>query len=143
MSKRIWVLGIGAVLVIAVLAAYQIGSGSGQPKVSVSPAGDLIDGQSVSVEMSGFTAGTSVFVSECATAATANAVGCGSELGAQATAVTGTDGSASLTFAVRAQAAAGPHETGAIEGCANQCVIVATLGSGSAFASAPIAFEAP
>ena len=143
MPKRTWMLGLGAVLVIAVLAAYQVGRGPSGPKISASPAGNLVDGQSVSIGLSGFIAGSSVRISECATAASANALGCGAELGAQATSVTGTDGSASLTFTVSARAAAGPLETGAIEACSNQCVIVATVGPGFAFASAPIAFEAP
>ena len=143
MSKRFLVLGVGAILVIAVLAAYEIGLHSAGPQVSVSPAANLIDGQSVSVRLSGFPAGSMVRISQCATVAAANDLGCGSELAAQPVVLTSGDGSGTVSFPVRSQAAAGPLETGAIEACSDQCLIVATTGAGSHFATAAIAFEAP
>jgi hypothetical protein len=143
MSKPFLALGAAAILVIAVLAAYQFGLLATGPHVSVSPAANLIEGQSVSVTVSGFPASSTVRISECATAASANDLGCGADLTVQTAAVTGADGSGSITFAVRAQAAAGPLQTGPIEACSAPCVIVATTGAGSAFASTPIAFEAP
>jgi hypothetical protein len=51
--------------------------------------------------------------------------------------------SCSAAFTVRSEAPAGPLTTGAIEACPNQCVIVATLGSGFAFAYTGIAFQGP
>ena len=143
MSRRIWALGIGAVLVIAVLAAYEVGLGAAGPQVSVSPAMNLADGQSVSLRLAGFGPGSTVRISECATAASANDLGCGTELAVQTAAVISNDGSGSATFTVRSEAAAGRLQTGAIEVCSDQCVIVATIGGGHAFATAPIAFEAP
>ncbi len=143
MSKQILKLGLAAVLVIVVLAVYVIGRGSTRPQVSVSPTANLADGQSVSVRLSGFGPGNTVRLSECATDASANDLGCGTELAAQTATVTGSDGSGSVTFTVRPQAAAGPLHTGAIEACSDQCVIVATLGPGTTFATAPITFEAP
>jgi hypothetical protein len=142
MLKRIRVLGVAAILVIAVLAAYEIAQQAAGPRVSASPAANLIDGQSVSVTASGFPPNSTVRISECATAAAANNLGCGAELAAQPVLTSG-DGSVTVSFPARSTAAAGPAQTGAIEACSDQCVIVATTGAGSHFATASIAFEAP
>jgi hypothetical protein len=143
MSKRFMALGAAAILVISALAAYELRLRAIGPQVSVSPAANLIEGQPVSVTVSGFPANSTVHVSECAMAASANDLGCGAELTAQTVAVAGADGSGSVTFTVLAHAEVGPLHTGAIEVCSDQCAIVATSGAGPNFASARIAFEAP
>jgi hypothetical protein len=113
------------------------------PQVSVTPSGDLTDGQSVIVRVSGFGIGSKVWISECATSASANDLGCGAELAAQTFTATNNLRSGFTPFVVHWQAAAGPLNTGAIEACSDQCVIVATLGGGYAFAIAKITFEGP
>ena len=113
------------------------------PEVAVTPSDNLNDGQSVVVSVSGFGIGSKVWISECATAASANDLGCGAELAAQTFTATNERRTGSSPFIVHWQAAAGPLNTGAIEACSDQCVIVATLGAGYAFAVAKITFEAP
>jgi len=133
--------GLGLVLAGG-LAACGVAPGSG-PQVAVTPASQLTDGQSVVVRVTGFGAGRILYVSECATAASANGQGCGSELARQMGLVTADDQAGEATFIVQGQAQAGPFNTGAIEACSDQCVIVATLGDGDSFAYARIGFEAP
>jgi Neocarzinostatin family len=113
------------------------------PQVSVSPSDNLSDGQSVVVRVSGFGIGSKVWISECATSASANDLGCGAELAAQTFTATNNLRSGFAPFTVHSLAAAGPLNTGAIEACSDQCVIVATLGAGYAFAVAKISFEGP
>jgi hypothetical protein len=113
------------------------------PQVSVEPSDSLTDGQSVIVRVTGFGIGSEVRVSECASASAANDRGCGAELAAQTLLFTRESRAGSAAFTVRSEAPAGPLTTGAIEACPNQCVIVATLGSGFAFAYTGIAFQGP
>lgn len=113
------------------------------PQVSVDPSDSLTDGRSVIVRVTGFGVGSQVYLSECATASFANDLGCGAELAAQTLLVTRESRAGSAAFMVHAQAPAGPLNSGAIEACSDQCVIVATLGSGYAFAYAGISFQAP
>lgn len=120
-----------------------MGFASSGPQVSASPSSNLVDGQSVVIRVGGFSPGTKVWISECATAASGNDLGCGAEIAGQAFSITDNDGAASTSFTVHSQAQEGPFNKGPIQVCSDQCVIVATLGGGYTFASAKIAFEAP
>jgi hypothetical protein len=113
------------------------------PQVSVTPSGQLDDGQSVVVRVTGFGVGGKVWVSECATASSANDLGCGAQLAAQTLIATNGNRAGYAAFTIHAQAQAGPFNTGPIEVCSDMCVIVATLGGGFAFAYAGISFQGP
>jgi hypothetical protein len=109
------------------------------PRIVVSPAGGLHDGQTVTVSVTGFSVGGKQSVSECSSVATATDVGCGSALPTQTLLVTGDDRTGSTTFTVQAEA----HDKdpgGSLHQCQNQCVLVVTLGVGYPFAVAPLAF---
>jgi hypothetical protein len=118
-------------------------AGPAQPEVTVSPADHLVDGQSVTIRLSGFGFDTKVWISECAAATSVQSQGCGAELTAQTPVVIGMDGAGVGTFTVSGHAQAGPFDSAPIEACADRCVVVATLGQDQPFASQPIAFEAP
>lgn len=113
------------------------------PHVSVDPSTNLLDGQTVIVRVTGFGIGSQVRVSECASMSSANDQGCGLELAGQTLLFTRESRAGSVAFIVRARASAGPLQTAQVEACANQCVIVATLGAGFAFAATGMTFEAP
>jgi hypothetical protein len=132
-------------LLLLLLAVSLSGCAATQPhpQVTVSPADHLVDGQSVTIRLSGFGIDTKVWVSECAAAATVQSQGCGAELAAQTSVVTGMDGTGIGTFTVTGKAQAGPINSAPIEVCADRCVVVATLGQGQAYASRSIVFESP
>lgn len=131
-------------LVIFLLAVSLVGcAGPAHPLVTVSPADHLVDGQSVTIRLSGFGFDTKVWVSECAGAGAAQSRGCGAELLAQTPVVIGMDGAGIGTFEVTGQAQAGPFNSAPIEVCTDRCVVVATLGQDQAYASQPILFESP
>ena len=113
------------------------------PQVSVTPSGQLVEGRLVVVRVTGFGVGGKVWVSECATASSANDLGCGAQLAAQTLIATNGNRAGYAAFTIHAQAQAGPFNTGPIEACSDQCVIVATLGGGFAFAYAGISFQGP
>lgn len=113
------------------------------PTVVVTPSGDLQDYQIVDVEVTGFGVGGKVWLSECASAPVATSLGCGSGLPTQTLLVTGDDRAGSASFQVRSAAASTPLESGAAQACTAACVIVATLGDGFPFVTAPIAFGGP
>jgi hypothetical protein len=100
------------------------------PSVTVTPSDELRNGQRVTVRVTGFAVGGKVFLSECATSAAANALGCGSQLAAQWFLVTGNNRAGSGTFTVSGRASAGPGSSAGTRRCAYRCVIVATLGGG-------------
>jgi photosystem II stability/assembly factor-like uncharacterized protein len=136
------------------LAASPAGSPSGSetavpaltvdhPTVVVTPSGDLQDYQIVDVEVTGFGVGGKVWLSECASAPVATSLGCGSQLAAQTFLVTGDDGAGSASFEVRSAAASAPLEASPTQACVAACVIVATLGDGFPFVTAPIVFGGP
>lgn len=110
------------------------------PVVTVAPSTGLRAGQTVEVRVTGFGVGGKVFLSECATAASASDLGCGAQLAAQPFLVTDDGRSGSGTFTVAARATTGPGYGDALVPCADRCVLVATLGVGFPFAVAPIAF---
>lgn len=113
------------------------------PAVAVNPATNLVDGQSVTITLTGFGVGGKVFLSECTSVAVATSLGCGTELARQPFLVTDDSRAGTGTFTVRSTAAAGPQGLAPIQVCTESCVIVATLGNGYAFVTAPISFAAP
>ena len=139
-TGKIAARGRGLLLLVLFLSAC---ASSAQPQVSVSPADHLVDGQSVTIRLSGFGFDTKVWVSECAGAAAVQSQGCGAELVAQTPVVIGMDGAGIGTFRVTGQAQAGPFNSAPIEVCTDGCVVVATLGQDQAYASQPIVFESP
>ena len=111
------------------------------PTVTVVPATNLRDGQTVEVRITGFGVGGKVYLSECSSAEVATDLGCGAELAAQTLFVTDDSRAAIGSFTVTATAEQGPFAPS--QACADQCVIVATIGGGYAFVTAPISFLAP
>jgi len=91
------------------------------------------------VSVTGFDSGGKFFISECASASDANSAGCGRQLAAQPFGVANNIGSGSYTFTVSTSAGIKPYNK-ARSLCADQCVIVATVGIGYGFAYAPIEF---
>jgi hypothetical protein len=132
--NRISRIALVVILAIGVFALYRVGFARSGPQVSVSPSTELRNGQAVTITVSGFPAGSQVAISECATAASANDLGCGL--------VTVSDPAALLIYPVQSTASAGPDDTSQVEAC-SQCVIVASAGAGQPYATAPIAFEGP
>ena len=113
------------------------------PRVSVTPASNLHDGQEVQVRVSGFDIEGKFSVSECAIAAQASDLGCGQQLALQAFSLTDVSGQGYMTFEIHSrafQAFAGAEGGSSARTCTYQCVIVATLGDSYAFAYAPITF---
>lgn len=78
------------------------------PQMSVRPSDSLHDGQSVVVRVSSFGIGSKIWISECATSASANDLGCEAELAAQTFTATNERRTGSAPFIVHWQAAAGP-----------------------------------
>jgi len=113
------------------------------PTVTVNPSTDLSNAQLVEVDVTGFGQGTKFYLSECATATDANSAGCGQGLPMQPFGLTDDTGTGSLSFAVTSTAATGPQTSTTPPSipCMNKCVIVATLGIGLGYASAPISFS--
>lgn len=110
------------------------------PKVTVTPSRNLMNGQKVIVSVTGFDSGGKFFISECASASDASSAGCGPGLPVQPFGViNNTKGVGSYPFTVSTTAAATPEGKATAE-CTDQCVIVATVGFGYGFAYAPIEF---
>jgi hypothetical protein len=107
--------------------------------VTVTPPGGLRTGQRVTVRVTGFAEGK-VYLSECAASADVNAAGCGPQLAAQPFLVTGDNRAGSGTYMVSSRASARAYSSAQTLRCADQCVIVATLGLAGDYAYAPIAF---
>jgi Neocarzinostatin family len=133
---RIWiaestlgVLGYGPVPALTVL----------NPRIIVTPATGLHNGETVTVSVTGFDVGGKVWLSECASAGDATDVGCGSGLASQTFLVTDDSRTGSTPFVV--QATASDRSVGGAEHiCRDQCVLVATVGGGFAFQIAPLSF---
>ncbi len=111
------------------------------PSVSVSPASGLFDGQTVAVHLSGFGVGGKIWLSECASAQDASSLGCGRPLPEQPFLVTGDARSGDGSFTVSLHAPTEPNLPNTAVRCTDQCVIVATLGDGFAYAVAAIRFS--
>lgn len=146
--------GIQVTMVVSLASVSQLGNGPtagtpppaltvDHPVLSVSPSSHLRDGQAVAVRVTGLGVGSKVFLSECASAAVASDLGCGAQLAAQPFLVTDDSHAGHAPFIVSASASADPLGTDALRGCADGCVIVATLGDSYPFVVAPIAFDAP
>ena len=112
------------------------------PTIVVLPSHGLTDGLIVVVRVTGFGVGGKVFLSECASAADATDLGCGAQLAGQPFLGTDATRAGEGTFTVQSHAASGPLAAPTIA-CTDQCVIVATLGNGFAYALAPITFSSP
>jgi photosystem II stability/assembly factor-like uncharacterized protein len=110
------------------------------PRVVVTPATNLRDGQTVSVSVTGFGVGGIVRLSECSSAAIATDLGCGDQLAAQTMLATDEHRSGSASFVVHLEAADRALGTPDVR-CNDQCVLVATLGAGFGFATAPLGFR--
>lgn len=109
------------------------------PKVLVTPSTNLTNGEMVEVSVTGFGKGGKFFLSECASAADANPLGCGPQLAAQPSGTTDTSGTGSYGFTVSSTAPNNPYDTSSTLPCTDQCVIVATLGGH--YADSSIAFS--
>jgi hypothetical protein len=109
------------------------------PALIVSPSSQIKDGMTVSVTVTGFGSGGKVWLSECASAAAATDLGCGGDLASQPFLVTDDNGTGSSSLVVHAHAAGRPPSPVLVK-CADQCVVVATLGEGFAFVTSKIGF---
>ena len=110
---------------------------SGNRTVRVVPDSSVAGGQSVAVTVTGFGLGDRVWLSECASAADANALGCGQQLLSHSFIVRG-DGRAgpgSIAVIDPAPFAPGPDAT-RLRPCSG-CVVMATIGD-DGFAYAPV-----
>jgi hypothetical protein len=96
----------------------------------------------VTVRVTGFGIGGKVCLSECADVIDANSEGCGHGLPEQTLLVTDSTGSGSATFQVETSAStkANDFAMSALQTCANNCVLVATLGGGYGFAFTSLHF---
>jgi hypothetical protein len=112
------------------------------PAVRITAASHLHDGETVLAEVTGFGVGGKVFLSECSSAALATDLGCGAELARQTLLVTDDSRAGHASFEASIDAPSGPLPRGRTR-CSGQCVIVATVGGGLPFVSAPSAFDAP
>jgi hypothetical protein len=112
------------------------------PRVIVTPSSGLKDGETVQVQVTGFGVGGKVWLSECASASAATNLGCGAQLAAQTFLVTDDSRAGRTGFTVHALAPVRPLLATPAATCADQCVLVATLGAG-AYVVAPIRFSSP
>lgn len=110
------------------------------PRVRVSPSTGLVDGQTVTVSVSGFGAHGRYHVSECATDADVSEAGCGNVLAAQPAVRTGASGAGSARFVVSSSAAAASGTTSSEVQCTDGCVLVVSGGLGHVLALAPLTF---
>ncbi|MGC8511140.1 MAG: hypothetical protein ACP5PB_09765 [Acidimicrobiales bacterium] len=113
------------------------------PGLRVTPATDLHNGETVTVQVRGLDISAKFFLSECATAADANQGGCGEQLAAQPFGLTDVTGSGRYTFVVSARAGTKAYDVADTTPCRRGCVLVATGGLGSSFATAPLSFSLP
>lgn len=111
--------------------------------VASHPSSGLHDGEHVRVLLRGFGSGGNVRLSECAFADLVTSLGCGVGLPAQALVTVGANGSASTTLVVHVEAAATPGVSQPSFACSTNCVLVATLGSGYAYADVALRFPQP
>jgi hypothetical protein len=95
----------------------------------ISPTTNLHGGESVRVSVAGFPPGKA-YLSECASVADVNPLGCGAQLAAQPF-VEVENGTGSTIFTVSNQAASNPLSAEPTARCTNQCVLVATSGAPS------------
>jgi len=113
------------------------------PKVTATPDKELVDGERITVDVTGFGVGAKVWLSECATARDVTDRGCGPQLPAQTLLVTGDDRAGSASFVVHDPAPVRGYDSTDLRPCSPTCVVVATLGfvSGYSPAYTPITFQ--
>lgn len=111
------------------------------PKLTIVPSTNLVNGQSVEVTVSGFGVGGKFYLSECASAKAANSAGCGLQLAAQPMGVTNSSGQGNMTFTVSTVASAHPYSQSQLSVCTTKCVLVATLGINFGYAYTPLSFK--
>jgi SnoaL-like domain/Neocarzinostatin family len=114
-----------------------------RPTLAISPSAGLRDGQMVQVRVAGFGIGGKVWLSECSSADAATDLGCGVDLAAQPFIVTGDDRAGSASFVVRADAPGRAPSGDPPTPCVDQCVVVATMGSGGPYIVSAISFNGP
>lgn len=112
------------------------------PILHVTPSNNLHSGEKVVVTVSGFDIGGKFFLSECAKEADVSAGGCGEQLAAQPFGVLDMTGAGTYSFVLRTRAATRPYSTSPTVPCQNACMLMATGGFSSSFASAPLRFAA-
>ncbi len=105
-----------------------------EPKVIVAPDTGLMDGQVVTVTVTGFGVGGEVRLSECASAVYANRLGCGPQSAQQTLLVTNNSRAGVGYFVVHTRASTAADDLTHLRSCASACVLVATAG---AFAGYP------
>lgn len=144
-----WRLITATAVVVMTVLGPPVAWGESAPSttavLTVTPARGLHDGETVTVALRGFPDGAKVYLSQCATAAEVNKLGCGDQLAAQPFIVTDPSGVGIRTFVVYAAASTHPYSPNQQQPCAAECVIMATGGSatGEVVAFAPISFALP
>jgi hypothetical protein len=98
-----------------------------------------VDGQRITVRVTGFGVGGKVWLSECA-ATEDISNGCGPQLPQQTVLVTDNHRAGTAVFVVHDRAAGRANSTD-LEPCDSECVVVATLGGALGHAAAPITFR--
>ena len=112
-------------------------SASPAATITVTPATDLIDGQTVQVTVAGLHPEDKVWLSECATAADVSPFGCGTGLPEMPFLITDDTGHASGSFIVTADIPTAA-ENGATQPCVS-CVLAAVSGDAAGSPPAPTA----
>jgi len=110
------------------------------PTVIVTPNAGLVEGQRVTIRVTGFGIGGKVWLSECASISRLSDVGCGPRLAAQPVLMTDKHRVGSATFVVHDRAPIMANNTTNLRACVSACLVFATGGSG--FAYTPISFGA-
>jgi hypothetical protein len=106
--------------------------------ISATPSSGLRDGSRVQVSLRGFGSGGHVWLSECAFSDIVTALGCGASLNSEQLVRVDSSGRGEATVVVHAQAQAVPGKALGAFSCANNCVLVATLGGNYGFAMVPL-----
>lgn len=110
------------------------------PTVTVSPSGNLHNGEKVRVTVSGFDIGAKFFLSECADVRDVSSGGCGQQLATQPFGLTNMLGTGSYDFDVTSLAAARAYHLRPVYRCRDDCVLVATGGFGGSVWYARLGF---
>ncbi|MDA8312145.1 MAG: neocarzinostatin apoprotein domain-containing protein [Actinomycetota bacterium] len=109
--------------------------------VHVSPSRDLVNGETVSVSVSGFGANGRFHISECASDVDVSEAGCGIGLTRQPTVSTNGSGKGRIQFVVSASAALSADALKTKVPCANRCVLVVSGGLGHGLVFVPLTFR--
>jgi hypothetical protein len=109
------------------------------PAVTATPSRGLVDGQRITVRVTGFGVGGKVWLSECG-AAEDISNGCGPQLPQQTLLVTDNHRAGTAVFVVHDRAATKANSTD-LQPCDSECGVVATLGGDLGHAFTPITFR--